>query len=154
MRLHPLRSQLSRRAVLGGSALAAAALATRPALALAATAEPAIPRGGAGLAAGRAGHPVSFDRYSLLIDGRRLFVWSGEFHPFRLPSPALWLDILQKMKANGYNAVCMYFSWSYHSPPRAATTSRGSATWTWCCGRRPTPGCTSWPGRARTSTPK
>ena len=51
-----------------------------------------------------------------MIDGTRLFVWSGEFHPFRLPSPALWLDILQKMKASGYNAVCMYFNWSYHSP--------------------------------------
>jgi beta-galactosidase GanA len=51
-----------------------------------------------------------------MIGGTRLFVWSGEFHPFRLPSPSLWLDILQKMKASGYNAVCMYFNWSYHSP--------------------------------------
>ena len=50
-----------------------------------------------------------------MVDGARLFVWSGEFHPFRLPSPSLWLDILQKMKAAGYNAVCMYFNWSYHS---------------------------------------
>ena len=50
-----------------------------------------------------------------MVDGDRLFVWSGEFHPFRLPSPSLWLDILQKMKASGYNAVCMYFNWSYHS---------------------------------------
>ena len=51
-----------------------------------------------------------------MVDGTRLFAWSGEFHPFRLPSPSLWLDILQKMKAAGYNAVCMYFNWSYHSP--------------------------------------
>jgi beta-galactosidase GanA len=50
-----------------------------------------------------------------LVDGRRLVVWSGEFHPFRLPSPSLWLNILQKMKASGYNAVCMYFNWSYHT---------------------------------------
>jgi beta-galactosidase GanA len=61
-------------------------------------------------------HSVTFDRYSLSIDGERLFVWSGEFHPFRLPSPSLWLDVLQKLKANGYNTVCMYFNWSYHSP--------------------------------------
>jgi beta-galactosidase GanA len=70
-----------------------------------------------GAAAARgASHAVTFDKYSLMVDGNRLFVWSGEFHPFRLPSPSLWLDILQKMKASGYNAVCMYFNWSYHSP--------------------------------------
>jgi beta-galactosidase GanA len=61
-------------------------------------------------------HAVSFDKYSLMLDGRRTFIWSGEFHPFRLPSPSLWLDVLQKMKAEGYNAVSMYFDWGYHSP--------------------------------------
>jgi beta-galactosidase GanA len=110
---------LSRRRLLTGAALTAAAgLAARPA---AASAAPRVAAGpGAALrAAGDAGggpHQVTFDPYSLMIDGRRLFVWSGEFHPFRLPSPSLWLDILQKMKASGYNAVCMYFNWSYHSP--------------------------------------
>jgi beta-galactosidase GanA len=66
-------------------------------------------------AAQPAAHAVTFDKYSLMVDGDRLFVWSGEFHPFRLPSPPLWRDILQKMRASGYNAVCMYFNWSYHS---------------------------------------
>ena len=32
-------------------------------------------------------HTIGFDRYSLILDGRRVFVWSGEFHPFRLPEP-------------------------------------------------------------------
>ena len=45
-------------------------------------------------------------------------MWSGEFHPFRLPSPSLWLDALQKLKAHGYNAVSIYFDWGYHSPAR------------------------------------
>jgi hypothetical protein len=63
-----------------------------------------------------ANHAVSFDRYSLMIDGRRTFIWSGEFHPFRLPSPDLWRDVLQKMRASGYNAVSIYFDWGYHSP--------------------------------------
>ena len=40
----------------------------------------------------------------------------GEFHYFRLPSPDLWLDIFQKMKAAGFNAVSIYFDWGYHSP--------------------------------------
>lgn len=61
-------------------------------------------------------HTVGFDRYSLLVDGRRLVVWSGEMHPFRLPSPSLWRDVLQKMRAHGYNTVSIYVSWNYHSP--------------------------------------
>ena len=61
-------------------------------------------------------HTVGFDRYSLVIDGRRLVLWSGEMHPFRLPSPSLWRDVLQKMRAHGYNAVSIYVSWNYHSP--------------------------------------
>ena len=63
-----------------------------------------------------ADHTVTFDRYSLMLDGARTFVWSGEFHPYRLPSPVLWRDVLQKMKASGYNAVSFYFNWAYHSP--------------------------------------
>ncbi|AQS69763.1 beta-galactosidase [Streptomyces pactum] len=61
-------------------------------------------------------HRVALDRYSLLIDGRRLALWSGEMHPFRLPSPSLWRDVLQKMRAYGYNAVNARLAWNQHSP--------------------------------------
>jgi Glycosyl hydrolases family 35/Beta-galactosidase, domain 2 len=61
-------------------------------------------------------HTVTYDHYSLMIDGKRRFIYSGEFHPFRLPSPDLWPDILQKMKAAGFNTVCIYLDWGYHSP--------------------------------------
>jgi beta-galactosidase GanA len=61
-------------------------------------------------------HTIGYDHYSLLVDGRRLVVWSGELHPFRLPSPSLWRDVLQKMRAHGYNAVSIYVAWNYHSP--------------------------------------
>ncbi|GAB2842376.1 beta-galactosidase [Streptomyces deserti] len=61
-------------------------------------------------------HQVGFDRYSLLVDGRRLVLWSGEVHPFRLPSPSLWRDVLQKMRAHGYNAVSVCVAWNHHSP--------------------------------------
>jgi beta-galactosidase GanA len=61
-------------------------------------------------------HTIGFDRYSLLVDGRRLVLWSGEMHPFRLPSPSLWRDVLQKMRAHGYNAVSAYVPWNHHSP--------------------------------------
>ncbi|MDQ0990665.1 beta-galactosidase [Streptomyces sp. V3I7] len=61
-------------------------------------------------------HTIGHDRHSLVVDGRRLVVWSGEMHPFRLPSPSLWRDVLQKMRAHGYNAVSIYVAWNYHSP--------------------------------------
>jgi len=61
-------------------------------------------------------HTITYDHYSLLIDGKRVFIYSGEFHPFRLPSPDLWHDVLEKMKAGGFNTICCYFDWDYHSP--------------------------------------
>ena len=59
---------------------------------------------------------VTYDQYSVLIGGKRVFVTAGEFDPWRTPSPSLWLDDLQKMKADGYNAVTVYFDWDYTSP--------------------------------------
>ena len=61
-------------------------------------------------------HTVTYDGYSFLVDGKRTYLWSGEFHYFRLPSPSLWLDIFQKMKAAGFNTTSLYFDWGYHSP--------------------------------------
>ncbi len=65
-------------------------------------------------------HTVTYDGYSFLVDGTRTALWSGEFHYFRLPSPSLWLDIFQKMKAAGFNATSLYFDWGYHSPAPGA----------------------------------
>lgn len=100
-----------------------AALATAATIALAAgMTAPAAARdlGGqapaAAPAAGAGAHTVSLDGYSFLVDGKRTYLWSGEFHYFRLPSPDLWRDIFQKMKAAGFNSTSLYFDWGYHSP--------------------------------------
>ncbi|HYU05250.1 MAG TPA: beta-galactosidase [Jatrophihabitantaceae bacterium] len=61
-------------------------------------------------------HTVSYDHYSAMIDGRRVVIRAAEFHYFRLPSPDLWADVLEKYKAAGFNAVSIYFDWAYHSP--------------------------------------
>src|SRR4051794_12770767 len=66
--------------------------------------------------ASAAPHTVTYDGYSFIVDGQRTYLWSGEFHQFRLPSPDLWRDIFQKMKAAGFNATSLYFDWGYHSP--------------------------------------
>ena len=85
-------------------------------LLLPAPARSAPPASAPTLASSSARHTVTFDHYSFLIDGRRTYLWSGEFHYFRLPSPDLWRDIFQKMKAAGFNATSLYFDWGYHSP--------------------------------------
>ncbi|MFI6560990.1 beta-galactosidase [Streptomyces sp. NPDC050534] len=92
---------------LGGSAAASCAYAAHT-----------VPTGPAPAPPGADGrrHTIGYDRYSLLVDGRRLVVWSGELHPCRLPSPSLWRDVLQKMRAHGYNTVSIYVPWNYHSP--------------------------------------
>ena len=61
-------------------------------------------------------HRVGHDRYSLLVDGRRLVLWSAEVHYFRLPSPSLWRDVLQKLRALGHNAITVPVAWNHHSP--------------------------------------
>jgi hypothetical protein len=70
-------------------------------------------------------HKITWDKYSLKVDGERVFSWGGEFHPFRVPSPDLWRDILQKMKASGYNTVAIYFDWGYHSPKQGVYDFQG-----------------------------
>ncbi|KAM0530735.1 hypothetical protein ACHAP9_000917 [Verticillium nonalfalfae] len=49
---------------------------------------------------------VTYDGNSVLINGERLMLFSAEFHAF-----SLWLDILQKIKAMGYNCVSFYVNW-------------------------------------------
>lgn len=61
---------------------------------------------------------VTRDHYSYIIQGQRLVVWSGEvcsnnvfyhvmalttlqFHPWRIPVPELWIDIIEKIKSAG-----------------------------------------------------
>ena len=59
---------------------------------------------------------VSYDKYSLIIDGKRVFIKSGAFHYFRTPGEEMARDRFMKMKAGGYNTVDIYFNWNYHSP--------------------------------------
>ncbi len=68
---------------------------------------------------------VSYDGYSMIIGGKRVFITAGEFDPWRTPSPSLWLDDLQKMKADGYNAVTVYFDWDYNSSDPGAYNFSG-----------------------------
>ncbi|KAK7914118.1 hypothetical protein PG985_011821 [Apiospora marii] len=46
------------------------------------------------------------DHHSFMINGERLFVFSGE----------LWRDLLEKVRAAGFNAFSIYNHWGYHNP--------------------------------------
>ena len=58
---------------------------------------------------------VKYDKYSLIIEGKRVFIKSGAFHYFRTPGVEMARDRFAKMKAGGYNTVDIYFNWNYHS---------------------------------------
>ncbi|KAI1393322.1 glycoside hydrolase family 35 protein [Hypoxylon trugodes] len=55
---------------------------------------------------------VTWDEHSLFVHGERVMIFSGEIHPFRLPVPSLWIDVLQKVRALGFNAVSIYIDWA------------------------------------------
>ena len=58
---------------------------------------------------------LSFDSRSLLFDGRREFLWSGEMHYFRGPA-ADWRRRMRLWKEAGGNFVATYVPWIVHEP--------------------------------------
>ncbi|KAF1843596.1 glycoside hydrolase family 35 protein [Cucurbitaria berberidis CBS 394.84] len=72
---------------------------------------------------------VTWDEHSLFVHGKRIIFWGGEFHPFRLPVPGLWLDVFQKIKALGYNGVSFYAAWFLHEGKRGSFSAEGVFDW-------------------------
>ncbi|KAI1355609.1 glycoside hydrolase family 35 protein [Xylaria sp. FL0043] len=68
---------------------------------------------------------VTWDENSLFVRGERIMFYSGEFHPWRLPVPGLWLDIFQKIKALGYNGVSFYVNWALLEGNQGHFTAEG-----------------------------
>lgn len=56
---------------------------------------------------------VTYDSHSFLVDGRRIFLTSGDIHYFRVPRGA-WQDRLEKAKAAGLNTIQFYVPWNWH----------------------------------------
>ena len=48
------------------------------------------------------------------LEGDRVFLDSGEVHPFRMPGPRMWRDVLRKLKASGLNSISIYIPWQLH----------------------------------------
>ncbi|KAH3983926.1 beta-galactosidase [Parastagonospora nodorum] len=64
---------------------------------------------------------VQWDHYSFKVNGKRLFVFSGEIHYWRIPVPEVWEDLLEKIKAAGFTAFAFYGNWGYHSANNRTT---------------------------------
>ncbi len=58
---------------------------------------------------------IDYDKYSLIINNKKVLINSAAFHYFRCPGIDTWRDRLSKIKACGYNTVDFYFCWGYHS---------------------------------------
>lgn len=58
---------------------------------------------------------VTYDKNSLIVDGKRVFIRSGAFHYFRTPGVEAAKDRFMKLKAAGYNTVDIYLNANYHS---------------------------------------
>ena len=63
---------------------------------------------------------IRYDSRSLIIDGKPIFIFSGELHYFRCPRE-LWKDRMQKMKDAGLNCVDTYLAWNLHEPEEPAS---------------------------------
>ncbi|KAH7927546.1 glycoside hydrolase family 35 protein [Leucogyrophana mollusca] len=68
---------------------------------------------------------VTWDEYSLMINGERMFMFSGEVHPYRMPVQSLHLDIFQKIKSMGFNTVSFYVFWGIVEPKRGTISFEG-----------------------------
>lgn len=70
-------------------------------LAVTAVSSYTVPPGSPGFYHGNSSASVTFDAHSLFLDNKRLFVFSGEVHTWRMPSgPAMWRDVFQKMRVS------------------------------------------------------
>ena len=68
---------------------------------------------------------VTWDEHSVFIRGERVMLYNGEFHPYRLPVPGLWLDVFQKIKSLGYSGVSFYVDWALVEGQEGAFRAEG-----------------------------
>lgn len=62
---------------------------------------------------------------SVKIGDKNVFIFSAEFHPWRLPVPKLWRDVLNKLKEAGFNTISIYTHWGLISPSPDAVDLTG-----------------------------
>lgn len=72
-------------------------------LAISAVSSYEVPPGSPGFYHGNSSAAVTFDQHSLFLKDKRIYVYSGEIHVWRIPSgPAMWRDVFQKFKVRAF----------------------------------------------------
>ena len=105
---------LSRKTFLQLGAGVTGALAAATALPTRAAASPSTPPAATFPGNDSRPHAVTWDDRSFFVDGERILIFSGEIHHWRVPAPAQWRELLQLLRASGFNAVSFYFFWGLH----------------------------------------
>lgn len=95
-----------------------------------------VPPGSPGYQFGNSSQIIQFDEHSLFINGSRTFIFSGEFHPWRIPVPELWSDILQKMKVCILTRNCLSLNSCYCRRPGALMLSLFTFIGAWSRGNK------------------
>jgi len=97
--------------------------------------------------------PITFDTRCYRVEGEPIYLYSGEFHYFRVPRRD-WVERMRLLKETGGNCVATYVPWLLHEPEEGKFVFGGNC-WTssgsWR--QRPRKGFTSSPVRVLTNTP-
>jgi len=75
---------------------------------------------------GQYGEILRWSRRAIWIDGKPIFLVSGEFQYWRVPDHSRWRSILAQYRAAGMNCVRFYFHWGYHSPQEGTYIFEGN----------------------------
>lgn len=67
---------------------------------------------------------IDFDAQSFIIKGKRVILFGGEVHYFRVPHE-LWDERLKKMKQAGLNFISAYIPWNWHEQEEGVYTWEG-----------------------------
>ena len=67
------------------------------------------------------GSVITYDRRSLMVDGRRELFFSGSIHYPRSP-PHEWPDLISRAKEGGLNVIESYVFWNGHEPEMGVVT--------------------------------
>ncbi len=69
-------------------------------------------------------NPITFTKQSYIIDGKPGFLYSGEFHYFRVRKSA-WRERMELFKKAGGNCIATYIPWLIHEPTEGNITFAG-----------------------------
>ncbi|KAE8719129.1 Beta-galactosidase 11 [Hibiscus syriacus] len=59
--------------------------------------------------------PVTYDARSIIVNGKRVLLFSGAIH-YPRSTPDMWPDLIQKAKRGGINTIETYVFWNGHEP--------------------------------------